>query len=109
MVLKTAEPADRVRGCVATDATVRQAFLGAKGGRVLLVCEDGQRPVGWKEDGFTFEVLACADFVRLLSESPERLEPYLVGGEDLLGRRDDILWRRIEDVGYNVAKRKGVA
>lgn len=109
MVLKTAEPADRLRGWVAMDGAVRQAFLSSEGRGVLLVCEDGQRPAGWKEDCFTFEVLACADFVRLLSESPERLEPYLLGGEDLLGRRDDILWRRIEDVGYNVAKRKGVA
>ena len=109
MAPKTAEPADRLRGRVAMDGAMRQAFLCAQERRVLLVCDEGQRPVRWKEDGFTFEVLGCADFVRLLSESPERLEPYLVGGEDVLGRRDDILWRRIEDVGYNVAKRKGVA
>ena len=109
MVLKTAEPADRVRARVAIEGAVRQAFLSADGRRILLVCEDGQEPGGRREDGFTVEGLACTDFVRLLSESPERLEPYLVGGEDLLGHRDDILWRRIDEAGYNVAKRKGVA
>lgn len=109
MVLKTAEPVARLRGRIAMDGAVRQAFLGPDGVHVLLVCEDGQRPVGWKEEGFTCEALTCADFVCCLSASPERVEPYLARGEDLLGRRDDILWRRIEEVGYNVAKRKGVA
>ncbi len=109
MVLKTAEPADRLRGRLAMDGAVRLAFLAPEGERVLLVCEDGQRPEGRNEEGFAFETVECADFVRLLSESPGQFEPCLVGGEDLLGRRDDILWRRIDEAGYNVAKRKGVA
>ncbi len=109
MALKTAEPADRLRARLAMDGAVRLAFLAPEGERVLLVCEDNQRTEGATEEGFTVEAVECAGFVRLLSESPRRFEPYLVGGEDLLGRRDDILWRRIEEAGYNVAKRKGVA
>jgi hypothetical protein len=47
--------------------------------------------------------------MELLAASPEKLAPFLSTGVDLLGRRDELIWRRIESAGYNVSKGRGVA
>jgi len=36
------------------------------------------------------------------------LNPYLVRGADVLGRREDVIWRHIAAAGYDVKKGEGV-
>ena len=48
------------------------------------------------------------EFARALAGSPDALEPFLSQGVDLLGRREDVIWRRIEAAGYSIPKGKGV-
>ena len=108
MVLKTAEPEDRLRGLLACDETVRQAFLCGSESRVLVVTLGGNRPAVTVPGPFSIEVISTEDFHRALTENRASLEPFLVRGVDLLGRRDDVIWRRIEAAGYAVEKKKGV-
>lgn len=108
MFLKTFEPHECLRAIAALDTAVGHAFLCEAQHRVLLVL------AGTRQPGFTFPapyklaVMTREDFTRALSENPKTVEPFLARGVDLLGRREDMIWRRIEAAGYNVPKGKGV-
>jgi len=108
IIMKTAAPEDHLRGTLALDDSVRLAFLDEAEGRVLIVTEPGKR-FGQAEPGrYAADVLSSEDFTQALAAEPASLESYLRGGADLLGRRDDVIWRHIEAAGYEVRKGKGV-
>lgn len=110
MVLKSVEPVERLRGLLSMEETVRLLFHNAVEDRVLLVTVGGVQPAVLEELWpFGVDVISVDEFVRLLGERREELEIYLVRGVDLLGRREDLLWRRIEAAGYAVEKGTGVA
>jgi hypothetical protein len=52
--------------------------------------------------------MSSEEFVRALAEDRERLRPFLGEGTDILGRRDDVIWRHIEAAGFLVQKGAGV-
>ena len=106
--LKMAEPVDRLRGLLTMDPSVRMVFLNESEDRVLVVTIGGEPPDLAGPQRCTIETMSLEEFARLLSEDPERLEPFLARGVDLLGRREDVIWRRIEAAGYSVRKAKGV-
>lgn len=109
MVLKAGDDRDRLRGHLALEESLRLAFRDPGENRVLLVTtgEGGLSLEG--HDAFIFETLTSEAFERALVEDPSSLELYLSRGEDLLGRRDDIIWRNIESAGFDVKKGAGVA
>jgi DNA-binding transcriptional ArsR family regulator len=109
MVLKTASDEDRLRGQVATDESVRLAFLLPEEGRALVVTQRGEEFACATPGAYSVRVLSIDEFSRALSENPGDLAPFLHYGVDLLGRREDVVWRRIEAAGYTVRKGKGVA
>ena len=108
MVLKTVEPEERLRGLLACADDVRLAFLCPAERRALVITPDGSSPTALAGGPFSIETLSTEDFCRALVEDRAALEPFLVRGVDLLGRRDDVIWRRIETAGYAVEKKKGV-
>ena len=75
---------------------------------MLLVTTGEEGPSLEGHDAFIFESLTSDAFERALIEDPSSLELYLSRGEDLLGRRDDIIWRNIESAGFTVKKGAGV-
>jgi hypothetical protein len=108
MMTKAAPPDERLRGALALDESVRLVFLNRLENRVLVVTTSGRRP-NWGEPGvFQMDVMSTDEFTRALAGNREVLEPFLSGGVDLLGRREDVIWRRIEAAGYQVEKDKGV-
>lgn len=108
MVLKSGDDLDRLRGHIALEESVRLAFREPQENRVLLVTTGEREPSMEGHDTFIFESLTSEAFERALIEDPSSLETYLSRGEDLLGRRDDIIWRRIESAGFDVQKGEGV-
>jgi DNA-binding transcriptional ArsR family regulator len=106
--LKMAEPVERLRGLLAVEPFVRMVFLDEAAGRVLVVTSGDEPPQLSSTQPFAIEAMSLQEFARVLSEDRERLEPYLARGVDLLGRREDVIWRRIEASGYSVKKGKGV-
>ena len=108
MILKTGSPEERLRGLLALDESVHLAFLSEADNRVLVVTTGGKRPSVTTPGPYTIEMISTEEFTRALSEKPDSLEPFLVRGIDLLGRREDVIWRRIEAAGHSVAKGKGV-
>jgi len=108
MILKTADPVDRLRGLLAMEPSVVLAFLCASEGRALVVTNGGPRPNVALPESIEVEWMAVDDFAGVLAEAPERLSAYLGHGVDLLGRREHVIWRHIEAAGYAVEKGKGV-
>jgi len=108
MVMKTASPEERLRGLVAADESVRLLFLNEMENRVLLVSTGGRRPNMGGHVPYVIDVQSTEEFLRTLADTPHTLEMFLVEGIDLLGRREDVIWRRIEAAGYTVRKGKGV-
>ena len=108
MILKTCDEPDRLRGEAALSEGVRLLFLSARGTKALIVIPAGHEPGKISSAGIEIEEMSSDDFLGALASDPKSLEPFLKGGVDLLGRRDDLIWRRIEQAGFQVKKGKGI-
>ena len=106
MILKAVSPVERLRGLLAMDEAVRLAFM--LGDRVLLVAYGQSRPSVVAPSGVTMETMAGEAFLQALQDEPATVAPFLTDGTDLLGRRDDVIWRRLEAMGYSVQKERGI-
>lgn len=108
MILKASDEVDALRGALALEEAVQLLFLADTRDRALVVLRPGRR---WSPPGkgpIAMEVMTSEEFLRALGERREELAPFLVRGLDLLGRREEVLWRHIEAAGYNVQKGEGV-
>ena len=108
MVLKTGTPEEQLRGELAIDEAVRLAFLCPAENRVLVVVVPDKHPEITVPAPYTVQIVSSEAFVAALTDDPQSLHPFLVQGVDLLGRRDDPIWHRIETAGFAVQKGKGV-
>ncbi len=108
MVLKTSGEIDQLRARLALDPAVRLAFVRPKEHDVLVVLAPGGSASFDDHPGFSFDVVSSEFFSKRLAERPESLGEFLKHGEDVLGRREDVLWRRIEAAGFDVKKGRGV-
>jgi DNA-binding transcriptional ArsR family regulator len=108
LVLKGSAPVDRLRAALAADPEVRLGILDGAAAKVLVVGVGERRPAAPQDLGFAVERMRSEPFESALHDGEAWLAAYLRDGWDLLGRRDDVIWRRIEEAGYTVAKGKGV-
>ncbi|HNT86687.1 MAG TPA: hypothetical protein PKL84_02385 [Candidatus Hydrogenedentes bacterium] len=108
LMLKTASSRERLRGIAASNAAVRLCFLSADGARALVVLGGAARPALDALPGIEIEMLTSDEFIEALRMNRAALDPYVRDGCDLLGRREDVIWRRIEEAGYTVRKGEGV-
>ncbi len=108
MVLKTAGPFDCLRADLSIDPSVRLAFLHRDGTQVLIVGVSGSAPAMENHEAFRFTIMKSNEFLRRLDEGDASLNGFLRDGEDMLGRRDDVIWRRIEAAGFDIKKGRGV-
>lgn len=108
LVLKASDPVTRLRAALAAEPEVKLAFLDGDAERVLVVGAGERRPPAPVDSEFDAKRMRHDAFVAALQTKEAWLAAYLRDGVDLLGRRDDVVWRRIEEAGYTVAKGKGV-
>jgi len=108
MVLKTSDEFDRLRGGLALDPGVRVAVLRPVDREVLIVATPGGDPKVDGYEGFKIKTMTSDGFLKRLSEKRESVAKYLSDGEDILGRRNDVIWRHIESAGFDVKRRGGV-
>jgi hypothetical protein len=108
ILLKEGSRIDRLRGALTQDDAVRLALLSEDAAKVLIVLQSGRRLAAAIPTDLESEIINDEEFLQLLQGSSDRVAPYLARGVDVLGRRDDVLWRHIEAAGYSVAKGAGV-
>lgn len=109
MVLKSSGPLDQLRAALVVDDSVRLSFYDAASGHALAITHPGAHTHSAWSAGIPVEFMSSEEFVRALAEDRERLRPFLGEGTDLLGRRDDVIWRHIDAAGFHVQKGDGVA
>ena len=102
-------PLERLRSELGAHPSVRQAFLNAASGRVLAVTNGEETPRLSLPEGYALQGMGAEAFAAAVARRAETIAPFLVEGVDLLGRRDDVLWRRIGRAGYEVQKAEGVS
>ncbi len=108
LMLKGVGPVDRLRATLSMLDSVRLAFLDEPAKQALVVTHGGVDTLEIDPGPFELTVWTSESFLRRLAESPGELDPFLRRGVDLLGRRDDVIWRRIEAAGFRVEKGKDV-
>ena len=108
MVLKSGNAQDRLRAAMALNEGVRLAFLNASQDQVLMVTRPGRDAMLPPSPEIEIENMTSEAFLDALTQQAEALRPYLQEGVDLLGRREDVIWRHIESAGYSVPKGDGV-
>ena len=108
IILKMSSEFDGLRSRLAMNPAVRLAFMNESQQKLLVVSKTGQSASVEAAAPYTVEVVGSETFVEWLGARHETLEPYLSEGIDMLGRRDDVIWRRIEASGYRVTKGEGI-
>ena len=108
LVLLAADEVQRLRAELTTQRAVRLAFLSGDGARALAVLHEGEQWTVSAVCGTTVETMTSGAFRQALADKAGGLTPFLVDGCDLLGRRDDVIWRHIGAAGYAVRKGAGV-
>ena len=109
MVIKTSDALGKLRGWASTANEISLAFIDRMEKRVLLVTRGAAGPPAEVARAFKIELMPEDKFSEILDQTPETLDAFLRDGTDLLGRRDDVIWRRIERAGFRVEKSGGVA
>lgn len=109
LILKAASPLDRLRGAVAVNPGVLIALLDEDANQVLLVTTGSESPPISPMEPYVIETMSREAFARELAERTARIDSLLTRSVDLLGKREDVVWRRIEAAGYSIQKGKGVA
>jgi len=108
IVMKSGDDRDRLRGHLADRREIQLAFLNAGKKKALAVVDGDVGEVESERGGIQLEYLTLADFQSKLEQKSKDLKMYLSEGEDILGRREHIIWSRIEQAGYEVPKGKGI-
>jgi hypothetical protein len=108
MLVKSGSELESLRAALATNDAALLAFQADTRNAVLVVSRPGRTVVLEAPAGWTVEIMSIDEFGRALAERRESLDPFLVRGVDILGRREDVIWRHIEAAGYNVPKGEGV-
>jgi DNA-binding transcriptional ArsR family regulator len=109
LFLRAGTPLDRIRGEAAVDASIILLIHSERENRILLVYTGKRAPEIGTMELVPIDALARDEFVLGLAGEDPRIDEFLRTGVDLLGRREDVIWRRIEAAGYVVPKAKGVA
>lgn len=108
IILKMSTDRDALRSQLAMNPAVRLAFLNTAQSSLLVVSKPGQTAAVEAPGAYTVEVASSETFLAWLGAKDEALQPYLGDGIDMLGRRDDVIWRHIEANGYSVTKGEGI-
>lgn len=108
IIVKTSGGVDVLRSRLAMDPAVRLAILDETESRLLVVSKTGLSVTVTVPEPIRMELISSETFVQWVAEKKDSLRPYLVEGIDILGRRNDVIWRRIEASGYRVTKGEGI-
>lgn len=108
LILRAGTPLDRVRAEAAMDPAAVLLLYLEQEGRLMLVYSGNRRPEIASEL-MSVEMMTRDEFMLALAGNDPRVSEFLHRGVDMLGSREDVIWRRIEAAGYDVPKGKGVA
>ncbi len=107
LILKVCSPIDRLRTTINTDKTVRLAFYNPNKNEAVIVTSNGNT---FPEaiEGIHISVLNTGTFTEKMEQKDIELIACLQESVDLLGNREDFLWRIVENTKLNIPKGENV-
>lgn len=109
LILKTCNNYDLTRVFLNSNENIRLAFLNPNSNEILIVLKNGDNPsLDVSKIHYSSKLLTTSQFTNLLeSKSPEIID-FLEKSIDLLGNREDYLWRIIENMNLKIPKGENV-
>lgn len=107
LVLKVCSPIDRLRTSLNTNKSIRLILLNPDKNKVLIVTTNGDSFPECVE-GIPLSILTTNEFTEKMEQKDFELIDFLQGAVDLLGNREDFLWRIIENNKINIPKGENV-
>jgi DNA-binding transcriptional ArsR family regulator len=108
MVMIAGDFVDRLRGELAVAPEIRLAFVNIAESTALVVADGPVEFSPESAEEFSITTMDSEEFLELVEKKSKRLRSFLEKGVDILGRRDDVIWRRIEAAGYHIEKGEGI-
>ncbi len=109
LILKTCNNYDLTRVFINSNENIRLAFLNPNSNEILIVLKNGDNSsLDVSKIHYSSKLLTTSQFTNLLeSKSPEIID-FLKKSIDLLGNREDYLWRIIENMNLKIPKGENV-
>ncbi len=107
LILKVCSPIDRLRTTLHTNKSIRLALFNPEKNEVLVVTTNGETFPETIE-GIRIFPLTTNAFTEKIEQKNSELLNFITGAVDLLGNREDFLWRIIENNQINIPKGENV-
>lgn len=107
LVLKVCSPIDRLRTAFNNNKSVRLVFYNTDKNQVIIVTTNGDI-FPESIEGIFVSVITTNEFTEKMEQKNPEWINFLQGAVDLLGNREDFLWRIIENNKLNIPKAENV-
>lgn len=107
LVLKVCSPIDRLRSVINNNKSVRLAFYNSDKNQVIVVTTNGDT-FPESIEGISVSVITTNEFTEKMEQKNSEWTSFLQEAVDLLGNREDFLWRIIENNKLNIPKGENV-
>lgn len=107
LILKVSSPIDRLRATINTDKLVRLAFYNSKKNEAIIITSNGET-FPESIEGVHISIIRTNTFTEKMEQRDIELITCLQESVDLLGNREDFLWRIIETTKLNIPKGENV-
>ncbi len=107
LILKVSSPIDRLRATINTDKLVRLAFYNPKKNEAIIITSNGET-FPESIEGVHISIIRTNTFTEKMEQRDIELITCLQESVDLLGNREDFLWRIIETTKLNIPKGENV-
>lgn len=109
LIIKTCDHYDIIRVSLNSDERVRLAFINTAHTEILVVLRDGEKDnLSLHNSHYSIKFLTTQEFLKLLESKDQELIAFLEKSEDLLGNREDYIWRIIENMNIKIPKGENV-
>jgi len=107
LILKVCSPIDRLRSILNNNKSVRLVFYSPDKNQVLIVTTNGDT-FPESIEGISVSVITTNEFTEKMEQKNSEWINFLQATVDLLGNREDFLWRIIENNKLNIPKGENV-
>lgn len=104
LILSISPPYDRLRAILHTKDSVRLALLNKEENKALVVLNNG--PIDLPEELENYKILYVdtQTFLEKINKNEPEMLSFLQNAVDLLGNREDLIWRSIEMIPIQIPK-----
>ncbi|MCX8064235.1 MAG: hypothetical protein N3G21_03600 [Candidatus Hydrogenedentes bacterium] len=109
LIIKTCDYYDLTRITLNSNENIRLAFIKSESNEILIVLRNGDKQtINISNLQYSLKILTSPEFIKLLENQDTELISFLEKSKDLLGNREDYIWRIIENMKLKIPKGENV-